>query len=77
MLSFILHLVHDFELEHGVHPNLLYLNHFHAAHLKNAFDDNYSISTILELLDMELIVESDITHPHVAWTQVAQRASAF
>lgn len=77
MLSFILRIVGDFEREHGIHPNLLYLNHFHAAHLTTAFDQNYSLSKILELLDMELIIESDISHPRVAWTQIAKRASAF
>lgn len=77
MLSFILRLVREFELEHGIHPNLLYLNRFHLAHLKSAFDRNYSLMKILELLEMELIIENDLSHPHVAWTQVAQRASTF
>jgi hypothetical protein len=77
MLSFINRLVRDFELEHGIHPNLLYLNRFHAEHLKTAFDADYSLSQILDVLGMELIIENDISHPHVAWTQVARRAAAF
>ena len=77
MLSFILRLISEFEHQHGIHPNLLYLNRFHAEHLKTAFDANYSMSQILELLEMELVIENDISHPHVAWTDVAQRASAL
>lgn len=77
MLSFINRLVRDFERDHGVHPNLLYLNRFHAEHLKSAFDADYSMQQILDVLDMELIIENDILHPHVAWTNTALRASAF
>jgi hypothetical protein len=77
MLSFINRLVRDFELEHGIHPNLLYLNRFHVEHLKMSFDADYSMSQILDVLGMELIIEDDITQPHVAWTQTARRASAF
>ena len=77
MLSFINRLVRDFELEHGIHPNLLYLNRFHAEHLKTSFNSEYSMSQILGILGMELIIENDITQPHVAWTQAARRATAF
>ena len=77
MLSFILRLTREFELEHGIHPNLLYLNRFHAEHLKSAFSADFSMAQILDLLQMELVIEDDLSHPHVAWTQVAQRASAF
>lgn len=77
MLSFINRLVREYELEHGFHPNLLYLNRFHAEHLKTAFDADFSVPQILDFLGMEMIIENDITHPHVAWTQMAQRASAI
>jgi hypothetical protein len=77
MLSFINRLVRDFELEHGVHPNLLYLNRFHAEHLKSSFDTDYTMSQILDVLGMELVIENDITQPHVAWTQTARKASTF
>ncbi|MDX2465309.1 MAG: hypothetical protein QNK31_12455 [Porticoccus sp.] len=76
MLSFINRLARDFELEHGIHPNLLYLNRFHAEHLKSAFDADYSMVQILDVLGMELVIENDITQPRVAWTLMAQRASA-
>ena len=77
MLGFIYRLVREFEIEHGKRPNLLYLNPFHAAHLKASFDQNYSMTQIMNILEMELVIEQDIMHPHVAWTQVAKRAVAF
>ena len=77
MLSFILRLTREFEHEHGIYPNLLYLNRFHAEHLKAAFDVDYTMKQILELLDMEMIIQNDIAHPRVVWTQIARKASAF
>ncbi|WP_455217503.1 hypothetical protein [Kaarinaea lacus] len=77
MLGFIYRLVRDFEIEHGIRPNLIYLNHFHVEHLKSAFDRNFTISEIMETLDMELLIENNTLHPHVAWTQVANKAVAF
>lgn len=78
MLSFILRLTQEFEQEHGIYPNLLYLNRFHAEHLKAAFELEYTMAQILEILDMELIIQNEITHPRVVWSQIAQqRASAF
>ncbi len=72
MLSHIVRLISEFEKQHGVYPNLLNLNQNHIEHLKAAFDDGYSLQQIMQVLDMELIIEEDIMHPHVAWTTVAQ-----
>ena len=72
MLSHIYRLIKNFELEHGIHPNLLHLNRIHIEYLKAAFDAGYSLERIMNVLDMELIIEEDIMHPHVAWTTVAQ-----
>jgi len=72
MLSHIYRLIKNFEQEHGIHPNLLHLNRLHIEHLKAAFDVGYSLERIMNVLDMELIIEEDIMHPHVVWTTVAQ-----
>lgn len=76
MLSFINRLVSEFEMEHGFHPNLLYMNRFHFEHLKSSFDADYSMSQILDCLGMEMIIENDITHPHVAWRQFATKVAS-
>lgn len=76
MLDFIYRLVRSFEQEHGIHPNLLYLNHFHSEHLKSAFSEEYSLENIKDVLQMEMVIDSEIIHPHVAWTQASLRAAS-
>lgn len=72
MLSHIVRLITDFEHEHGIYPNLLYLNSHHIDHLKSCFAKEYSLHHIMRFLEMELIVEEDIMHPHAVWTTLAQ-----
>lgn len=74
MLDHIYRLVSSFKQEHGVHPNLLYLNLLHSEHLKSSFDETYTLGQIMNMLQMEMILDPEIIHPHVAWTQTAQRA---
>lgn len=76
MLSYIYRLISDYEHEHGIHPNLLYLNKLHSEHLAMAFTKNFSLPSIMQLLNMELVIENDIMHPHVAWSHIAQRKMA-
>lgn len=76
MLGFIIRLVSNYEKEHGFRPNLLYINKVHCQHLKDAFDEKFSFSHIAEMLQMEIIVEPDATHPSVAWTQVGNRVAS-
>jgi len=76
MLAYIYRLIRDFEHEHSIHPNLLYINRFHFEHLKSAFDENYSLQNIIETLQVELIVDVSAIHPHVSWSHCAQRKIA-
>lgn len=76
MLSHIYRLIKDFEHEHGIHPNLLYLNSHHIEHLRSSFGEEYSLEHIMMLLEMELIIEEDIMHPHAVWTTLAQARMA-
>jgi len=76
MLGFIVRLICSFEKEHGFKPNLLYINRAHSDYLKVSFDEKYSFSQIAELLEMEIIVEPEATHPDVAWSHIGQRAAS-
>ena len=76
MLGFIVRLVSSFEKEHGFRPNLLYINRTHSEHLKDAFDEQFSFSQIVEMLEMEIIIQPEATHPYVAWTQVGHRVAS-
>ncbi len=73
MLSYIYRLIRDFELQHGIHPNLLYLNEVHANHLTQVLNENITPQSLRDLLQMELIINREISHPHVAWTQIARK----
>ena len=76
MLDYIYRLVNSFEREHGIHPNLLYLNPVQSEYLKSSFDESYSLAQIMQILRMEMIIDSEIMHPHVAWVQAAHRAAS-
>lgn len=73
MISFILRLIDDFKQEHGYQPNLLYLNEFHFNHLKSGFTEDFSLQLMCEVFQMELIVNREVIHPHVAWTHTADK----
>jgi len=72
MLGFIYRLMRDFERAHGVLPNVLYINPFHQKHLAAAFNADFSMQQITSLLHMEMIIDNDVMHPHVAWLQAAR-----
>jgi len=76
MLSYIYRLIHNFEQTHQFLPNLLYLNPVHMQYLQDGVAQNYTLQTINDLLGMELIINRDVVHPHVAWTQTARKRAS-
>lgn len=76
MLGFIVRLVNSFEKEHGFRPNLLYISRIHCQHLLDSFDENFTFSDISKLIQMEIIVEPEATHPYVVWSQVGCRVAS-
>ena len=75
MLSFIYRLVRDFEQEHGIHPNLLYLNSTHLRFLREQLDEQ-QLDNIVKLLGMEIMVTNEVIHPHVVWTHLPWQRKA-
>lgn len=76
MLSFIYNLVNAFESSHNIPPNLLYLNKIHIQHLMEEFSDEYDLMQIMNLLEMEIIIDSESIHPHVSRTRVIESKTA-
>jgi hypothetical protein len=76
MLSYIYRLVHDFEKEHGLPPNLLYLNQAHMSVLREQLGPAKRLDDVVGLLGMELIITQEATHPHVAWVQAGWQRKA-
>lgn len=73
MLSYIMNLVNHFQHEHGCRPNLLYLNNDQLQHLKSDFSNELSLHHLCGMLEMELVIDREVIHPHVAWVQSASR----
>lgn len=76
MLSFIYQQADKFEQKHGVRPNLLYLNQVHAEQLQACFSELHNLEGIKEMLQMEIIINQDIPHPHMAWAPTAHRRAS-
>ena len=76
MLSFIYRLVRDFEKEHGIQPNLLYLNQMHLNFLREQLSPAEQPNAIFRQLGLEIIITQEATHPHVAWMKPAWQRKA-
>jgi len=73
MLSYIFRLADHFQRQHGIDPNLFYLNELHMLELRKAFTANQTMPSITDFLRMDIIISREITHPKVSWMQTAQR----
>jgi hypothetical protein len=69
MLSFINSLVFEFERQHGFRPNVVYLSGSHLDHLRQDLEGALAPAGLARILGMEVVVTSDIVHPHVAWVE--------
>jgi len=76
MLSFIYNLVNTFEASHGIRPNMLYVSEVHLHHLLSQFSKDYDLIQIMDFLGMEIIVDNEAIHPHVAWTRIVETKAA-
>jgi len=76
MLSFIYDLVNTYTATHGIRPNLLYLSQLHLQHLTEQFSESYDLIQIMDFLGMEIIIDNEAIHPHVAWTRIVNSKSA-
>jgi len=70
MLSFIYRLIKTFQREHGLHPNLVYLNRQHYQKLLESLPAMKTQEEISRFLMMEIVISPEIAHPHVACANV-------
>lgn len=66
MLSFLYRMAKSFETEHGFRPNMLYLNNQHFLQLKTQLDNIKDLDALNHLLGMEIVLDDELTQPHVA-----------
>ena len=76
MLSFIYRLVREFEAEHGLRPNVLYLNIDHFHRLRHDFVDPDDIEGIINCLGMEIVIDKTAIHPHLSNIGTSRREVA-
>lgn len=77
MLSTIYQVAKSFEKEHGISPNLLYMNYAQLECLKQQLDDPYDFNSILVFLGMELILQDKTVTPSVAWSRTPWKEAVF
>jgi len=70
MLSFIYQIARRFELKHGFSPNLIHINNQQFEHLCSELADIKGLDNLSQILGMEIVLESDLTHPSVTWSAV-------
>ncbi|MGD8484938.1 MAG: hypothetical protein PVF81_08775 [Thioalkalispiraceae bacterium] len=75
MLSFLYRMANMFEREHGFRPNVLYLNHQHFQQLKSQLANIRDLDALNQLLGMEIVLDSELTQPHVAWSSAEWHAA--
>ena len=67
MLSFLYRLVEHYHREHGLHPNLLYLNQWHYHKLLECLPEMEGQEQVSRFLMMQIIISPETVHPYVAW----------
>ena len=67
MLSFLYRLVEHYHREHGLHPNLLYLNQWHYRKLLDSLPEMKDQEEVSRFLMMQIVISPEAAHPYVAW----------
>lgn len=70
MISFLCRLANRFETEHGYRPNILYLNSKHYTQLRSDLSEIKNLGDLVTFLGMEVVLDSEMTHPHVAYSVI-------
>lgn len=73
MLSFIYRLANSFEHSHGFRPNLLFISPTHYDRLREELAGVPHLEALRSLLGMEVVLDEEVVHPHVAWSAIDWR----
>lgn len=77
MLSHLYQLIRGFRRDHGILPNVLYLNHGQYLQLTRDLPAFRTHETLCHFLTLDVHVSPDVAHPHVAWVSRAARTAAL
>ncbi len=70
MLSFLIQIASQFEIEHGYRPNVLYINPQHFKLLQSALSEIKGLDALTQFLGMEIVLSSEPCQPHLAWSPI-------
>ncbi len=73
MLGLIYELVRGFEREHGMPPNILYLNDEHFQRLRRECGDPDEMVAMLSRLKLDVVLCPEVMHPQVAYRDSLSR----
>jgi len=65
MLSYIIRIAEEYRSQHGVNPNLIYLNNIHLNILKLELGNPEDIHLVMSDLGIEINLDQSKTHPSV------------
>ena len=66
MLSFIVSLVNSYEQNHGVRPNLVYMNETHYGYLREELPGVRDHEDVTAILGVDIALSDETLRPHVA-----------
>jgi len=76
MLSYLYQLIHGFRQDHGILPNILYVNRHQYLQLTRDLPVFRTHDALCGFLALDVHVAADVAHPHVAWVRSAARRTA-
>lgn len=72
MLSHIVNLVSDYEQDHGMKPNLVYMNETHYGYLREEMPGVWDHDDVVSLLGIDIALSDMAIRPHVATVSYCQ-----
>lgn len=66
MLSHIVSLVSVYEKDHGLRPNLVYMNETHYGYLREEMPGIWDHNDVVSMLGIDIALSDEAIRPHVA-----------
>ncbi len=71
MLSHIVNLVQNYEVDHGLRPNVVYMNETHYSYLREELPGVRDHHEVVRILGVDIALADDVLHPQVATVRFA------
>jgi hypothetical protein len=71
MLSHIVNLVNRYENNHGLKPNVVYMNETHYSYLREELPGVRDHHDVISIIGVDIALSDDVIHPQVATVRFA------